>query len=105
MGIAVLSGVMDSLSPDSATRSEHKWESHTPGTTTPTNLSDASLPSRFIACVKREESANRLRSLFAQIGPLGQMVEVIAGGNLKAVQEADVVLLWCVESTRLSLYA
>jgi pyrroline-5-carboxylate reductase len=98
MGIAVLSGVMDSLSPDSATRSHPKWESHTPGTTTPTNLSDASLPSRFIACVKREESANRLRAIFGQMGALGKMVEATSGQNLKAVQEADVVLLWCVRS-------
>jgi pyrroline-5-carboxylate reductase len=94
MGIAILSGVMASLDSVSATHPYPKWESHTPGTTTPTNLSDPSIPSQFIACVKREESAKKLRTIFSQMGLRGQLVEVTTGENLKAIQQADVVLLW-----------
>ncbi|KAJ7046647.1 pyrroline-5-carboxylate reductase [Mycena alexandri] len=96
MGIAVLSGVIDSL--DTATRpisNAAKWESHTPGTLTPTGPPDASVPTRFVACVSREESATRLRSIFGGLGSLGAGVEVLASRNLEATQKADVVLLCC----------
>ncbi|KAF8631449.1 hypothetical protein AX17_005126 [Amanita inopinata Kibby_2008] len=98
MGIAVLSGVIESLNSASATTTLsgfHKWESHTPGTLTPVGPPDATVPSRFIACVDREESANRLRSVFGALGILGEGVEVLASRNLEAVQKADVVLLCC----------
>ncbi|KAJ6630622.1 pyrroline-5-carboxylate reductase [Mycena sp. CBHHK59/15] len=97
MGIAILSGVIDSLdSSNSRTgRAASKWESHTPGTLTPVGPPDASVPDRFIACVGREESANKLRSIFGALGALGAGVEVVASRNLEAVQKADVVLLCC----------
>ncbi|KAF9566301.1 pyrroline-5-carboxylate reductase [Agrocybe pediades] len=97
MGIAVLSGVIDSLDPVStlskSSNQPLKWESHTPGTLTP--VVDASVPSRFIACVSREESAKKLRKVFSDLGPLGSTVEVLASKNLEAVQSADVVILCC----------
>jgi pyrroline-5-carboxylate reductase len=96
MGIAVLSGVVASLDGSSAQKVHPKWESHTPGTTTPTGPPDASVPSRFIACVSREESAIKLRTIFGSLGALGRTVEVVASQNLRAVQHADVVLLWYV---------
>jgi len=111
MGIAILSGVIDGLGSaaiKSAKANGHtngnsngsvtppKWESHTPGTTTPTASEDSSNPTRFIACVNREESARKLEGVFATLGPLGETVEVVAGKNLQAVREADVVLLWYV---------
>ena len=101
MGIAVLSGVIASL--DSASVPAYtgpKWESHTPGTVTPAlgGSDDDDLPSRFIACVSREESAKRLRGLFFSLGGLGPSVEVFVGNNVQAVQQSDVVLLWCVQS-------
>lgn len=99
MGIAVLSGVIDSLDAISKLQNgfPEKWESHTPGTLTPVGHSDdTSIPSRFIACVSREESARKLRHIFAGLGGLGSTVEVVAGKNLEAVQAADVVLLWYV---------
>lgn len=98
MGIAVLSGIVASLDSTlaSAQKVHPKWESHTPGTTTPTGPPDASVPSRFIACVSREESASKLRTIFGSLGALGQTVEVVASQNLEAVQQADVVLLWYV---------
>lgn len=97
MGIAILSGVVDSL--DIEARSSlpvglSKWESHTPGTLTPTGAPDASVPSRFIACVRLEDSAVKLRKRFGDLGGLGKSIEVVASQNLQAIQQADVVLLW-----------
>lgn len=95
MGIAVLSGVLDSMDPQPTKKAAAKWDSHTPGTLTPqTDLS--SEPSHFVACVKREENVIKLRSIFGGLGRLGSMVEVVASGNLEAVTKADVVLLWFV---------
>ncbi|KAF7304618.1 Pyrroline-5-carboxylate reductase [Mycena kentingensis (nom. inval.)] len=96
MGVAVLSGVIDSL--DVArphTSGLNKWEAHTPGTLTPTMEEDASIPSRFIACVAREESVARLRASFSALGPMGAEVEVLTARNVEAAQKADVVLLCC----------
>jgi pyrroline-5-carboxylate reductase len=95
MGIAILSGVIASM--ESSTTipqlAKLKWESHTPGTSTPVNTeSDPSLPGRFIACVNRRETAENLKQSFRDVG---KPVEVVAGENLRAVQEADVVILWC----------
>lgn len=97
MGVAVLSGVLASL--ESSTANGHhqgaKWESHTPGTVTPTIPAwDESQPSKFIACVSREESAIRLKGLFFSLGGLGPSVEVRVSENVRAVEEAQVVLLW-----------
>ena len=108
MGIAVLSGVVASLDssqsqsqfhasplPGAIKRAIPKWESHTPGTTTPVASPDASVPSRFIATVRRAESANRLRGVFDALGSLGETVEVVSGENLMAIEQSDVVLLCC----------
>lgn len=98
MGIAVLSGVIDSLDATAKSLSgfgNSKWESHTPGTLTPVAPHDASVATRFIACVSREESANRLRTIFDSLGPLGETVKIVASKNVEAVQSADVILLWC----------
>ena len=99
MGIAITSGVLASLhsqSPLHGLKSgQPKWESHTPGTSTPTVAEgdDPTLPSRFIACVQREESAKRLRENFrAVLG--GAAIEITVGKNVSAVQQSDVVLLW-----------
>ncbi|KAH9063508.1 pyrroline-5-carboxylate reductase [Lactarius vividus] len=100
MGIAITSGVLASLDSQSSLHrlgSGHpKWESHTPGTSTPTDVTegDPTLPSRFIACVKREESAKRLRGTFRSLTG-GEAIEVTVGQNIAAVQQSDVVLLCC----------
>jgi len=95
MGVAVLSGVLASLD-TKVTQPPTKWESHTPGTLTPLGppSADESLPSRFIACVSKEESVKRIQEIF-NLGYLGPSIEVSAGQNVKAVQEADVILLCC----------
>ncbi|KAF8626283.1 hypothetical protein AX15_004955 [Amanita polypyramis BW_CC] len=98
MGVAVLSGVIDSLKsaaeikiPNGST----KWESHTPGTVTPVGPPDATTPSRFLACVAQEGSASKLAPVFAALGPLGESVEIFVSRNLEAVLQSDVILLCC----------
>ncbi|KAI0665313.1 hypothetical protein C8Q70DRAFT_1049360 [Cubamyces menziesii] len=98
MGIAILSGVLASLeskASGSAIPHHPKWESHTPGTVTPQTLDDESLPSRFIACVSREESAKKLSAAFFVSGTLGRSVEIVCRGNVNAVRESNVVILCC----------
>ncbi|KAG6845735.1 hypothetical protein H0H87_005001 [Tephrocybe sp. NHM501043] len=97
MGIAVLSGVVDSLDITSklASRSPLKWESHTPGTLTPTGVPDATIPARYIACVNRLETAAKLQKTFGSLGALGSTIEVVASQNVPSVQQADVILLCC----------
>lgn len=99
MGIAILSGVIasidSSIGKGTHQPSKFKWESHTSGTSTPVESeSDTSLPCRFIACVNRREAADNLKKIF---GGLRQSIEVVAGQNLRAVREADVVILWYVD--------
>ncbi|PWN39267.1 pyrroline-5-carboxylate reductase [Ceraceosorus guamensis] len=54
------------------------------------------LPSTFYACVARQESGRRLKSLFAneREGEEGS-VQVVVGDNLLAARRSDVVLLAC----------
>ncbi|TFK27339.1 pyrroline-5-carboxylate reductase [Coprinopsis marcescibilis] len=98
MGIAVLSGVIESLQPTVLAPNGvklSKWEVHTPGTVTPTGTPDATIPDKFIATVSRQTSAKKLKTVFEPLGPLGQSVEIVYGQNLDAVQRSDVVLLCC----------
>lgn len=100
MGVAIISGVVASLQSRDNTHAFPKWESHTPGTSTPTADSpDPSLPSFFIATVTRQESAKKLQHVFGLLGGLGSSVQVLVGENLVAVQRSDVVILWCVVHT------
>ncbi|KAF7440386.1 delta 1-pyrroline-5-carboxylate reductase [Pleurotus ostreatus] len=92
MGIAILSGVVASLEPHRNKSDFPKWESHTPGTLTPVNTPDVTVPTRFIACVSKEQSGKKLTATFAN---LGRQVEIVVSNNLWAVQQADVILLCC----------
>lgn len=111
MGIAILSGVLDSLT----ARNEQGGpaRSSTPtasGASTPvtsylTLTAEASIPSRFIACVTRVESVRRLKKTFKEMGsPLAGGVEVLSGENLRAVQESDVILLWSAGTLYATVY-
>ncbi|KAF8559825.1 putative delta 1-pyrroline-5-carboxylate reductase [Imleria badia] len=96
MGVAIISGVVSSLQSRDNTHVFPKWESHTPGTSTPTADSpDPSLPSFFIATVTRQESAQKLQHTFGLLGGLGSSVQVFVDENLAAVQRSDVVILCC----------
>ena len=105
LGVAVLSGTIASLeqlashaqldlnSVLSHTNGVKKWEHHTSGTTTPIGAPDASLPSRFIACVNREESVHNLVKVFHGKGGLSDAIEIVSGENVESVREADVIVL------------
>ena len=103
MGIAIISGVISSLetrwSAPLNTLNHHTTSS---GTSTPITsymmgASDDVLPSKFLATVGRKESAKKLRKFFIEsFGELADLLEVSDGGNVKAVTDSDVVLLWCV---------
>lgn len=99
MGIAILSGVLSSLDPESSAPTP-KWESHTSGTATPVALAeeDPALPTRFLACVSREVSVRGLKSAFAEVSHLGAAVEIFVADNVKAVKQSSVVLLWSAPS-------
>ncbi|KAK9449848.1 pyrroline-5-carboxylate reductase dimerization-domain-containing protein [Limtongia smithiae] len=71
MGSAVLSGVLDALSSGS------------------TAADGVSMPGKFLACVKRPESAARITSTY------GDKVEVYLHKHTEAVAFADVVVLGC----------
>lgn len=99
MGIAVLSGVVQSLNSSLRFQRDFQaatWESHTPGSLTPVGIPDTSLPARFIACVSRDESVAKLQASFRELGSLGAGIEVVAGQNVNSAKQADVVLLWYV---------
>ncbi|KAK9454718.1 pyrroline-5-carboxylate reductase dimerization-domain-containing protein [Dipodascopsis uninucleata] len=76
MGSAVLGGVLDALETASLNGNDF-------------NSQIVPKPGRFLACVNREVSAERLQSTF------GSKVEVFLHQHTKAVQQADVVLLGC----------
>jgi pyrroline-5-carboxylate reductase len=103
MGVAILSGVLSSL--ESRLASPHDpngpaTREPASGISTPTasmflDAPDETLPSRFIATVGREETGRKLRKTFAALGGRGESVQIRAGkGNIDAVKEADVVLIW-----------
>lgn len=82
MGIAILGGILDSLS--SKSQQSHDTDEPTPHR----------LPSRFNACVRRPESAKRVRNELGKYAKF-QDVTLYEKENLKPVQQADVVLLCC----------
>lgn len=119
MGVAIMSGVLDSkaqvdarknaMAAAAASQQQQSNGVGDRGASNGASLSDSIaslldvdnesadhstsyLPSRFIACVSRTESARRLKKTFAAHA---EIVEVVASSNVKAAQEADVVLLAC----------
>ncbi|KAH8671887.1 pyrroline carboxylate reductase [Tricladium varicosporioides] len=91
MGIAILSGILSSL-----------YELQTPkpsflqsqsGTSTPA-LEDlpSRLPSKFIACVRRPESAKKIKTA---LSAYSKAVTIVQNDNVDACREGDVILLGC----------
>ncbi|KAF3938328.1 hypothetical protein ABW19_dt0209613 [Dactylella cylindrospora] len=90
MGIAILSGILSAISGQSHPAPPSPFPS-TPST--PTHL-----PTSFIACVKRRESANRLAKVFPQttLSPTeSPAVTIIAGDNARGAELSDIVILGC----------
>lgn len=104
LGIAILSGILDSIS-------QHPNQSAAPspaypdsGTATPTTSESKSLngvadifqtPTRFVACVRRPQSAKRIKIAVAEFPHVAQDVEILQSNNIQGVQQSDVVILGC----------
>lgn len=94
MGVAILSGILSSLD---SLRSASASGTSTPNALLPTRFHDVDntpprLPSRFIACVKRPESGERVRKAF---GDYEGKVKVLTKGNVEGATLGDVVILAC----------
>ncbi|KAK5111623.1 Pyrroline-5-carboxylate reductase [Meristemomyces frigidus] len=81
MGIAILGGILDSLSSSQPSTSDNE--------PTPQKL-----PTKFNACVRRPESAKRVKKELGHYQAI-QQVTIYENENLKPVQDADVILLGC----------
>ena len=93
MGVAILSGVIESL----------KKPKNTQGTSSlpPTPSAECypdvdapegdSIPKRFITCVSRPESARKLKKRWVELGR--EDIEVRVADNVGGVAECDVILL------------
>lgn len=81
MGVAILSGILAAQSAASDSKAAE----------TSTELPPR-LTRKFVACVRRPESAKRVDQAFAKYD---SGVETLVGENLKGVQKADIVLLGC----------
>lgn len=89
MGIAILSGVLASLQDLSGPK---PLQAPSSGTSTPMEEVPQALPSRFIACVRKPESAKRVKSALWEHS---SSVKVVQNENVASVQKADVILLAC----------
>ena len=88
MGIAISSGIMSHLEERSAGMPSVPGS----GTATPMEEYPQRLPSQFIACVRRESSAKRVRQ---SLGEHKVPLTVCVNENVKAVQQGDVIILGC----------
>lgn len=89
MGIAILSGILSSLQDLSAPR---PLQTPSSGTSTPQEELPERLPTRFIACVRRPDSAKRVKSALWEHSAA---VKVVQNDNVASVHKAEVVLLAC----------
>ncbi|KAI9659488.1 MAG: delta 1-pyrroline-5-carboxylate reductase [Bathelium mastoideum] len=91
LGCAILSGIFAALDSLQSNSSNSK---PTSSISTPVSSVDipARLPSRFIACVRRSQSAQRIRS---SLSPYNHPLRILENNNIHGVQEADVVILGC----------
>ncbi|KAI0526331.1 pyrroline-5-carboxylate reductase [Xylaria bambusicola] len=87
MGVAILSGILSSLQEMSGPR-----PLQTSGNSTPRDEVPSRLPSRFIACVRRPESAKRVKQALWEHSA---SVKVVQKDNVAAVMKAEVILLAC----------
>lgn len=89
MGISILSGILTSLQGSSNSNVSS-------GTSTPLSNEDlpSLLPSRFIACVRRPESAEKVKSALGHF----PAVKIVQNENVPSVQQSQVVILACKPS-------
>ena len=90
LGIAILSGILASIKETSASPSPAYPDS---GTATPTTDGPPPrTPTKFIACIRRPESAKRIRNALSDYP---QPVTILQNENVKGIEAADVVILGC----------
>ena len=94
MGIAILGGVMDSLASQHPPDHVSIPSKSISGTSTPAEPFPERLPSRFNACVRRHESAKRIRNELNKY-PAFDKLTMYENDNLAPTEEADVILLAC----------
>lgn len=94
MGIAVLGGIMDSLSQRHPQDHLSLQKQSQSGTSTPAEPIPERLPTRFNACVRRHESAKRIKRELGQY-PAFDDLTICEDDNLAPTREADVILLAC----------
>lgn len=87
MGIAILKGILTSLSEMQGPR-----PLQSSGTSTPSEEVPPRLPSRFIACVTSAESAKRVKG---ELWEHSASLKVVRRENLAAVAQSEIVLLAC----------
>ncbi|EEH35793.1 pyrroline-5-carboxylate reductase [Paracoccidioides lutzii Pb01] len=89
LGIAILSGIFASLA-EAGSHSAYPSES---GTTTPSEMvPQQKIPRKFIACVRRPESVKRVHKA---LEGFSMPLTVVQNENVKAVEQAEVVILGC----------
>jgi pyrroline-5-carboxylate reductase len=91
MGIAIISGILDSILHPGINGTSTKNPLNS-GTSTPLAIAALThrMPNKFVACVKRDESARNLRKVFDQT-----IVDVLCRENVRGARAADLVLLGC----------
>lgn len=89
MGIAILSGILASLEEINGPR---PLQTPSSGTSTPMEEIPTRLPSHFIACVRRAESAKKVK---AALWDHASQVRVVQNDNVSSVAGSEVVLLAC----------
>ena len=82
MGIAILGGILDSLSSKPAQEEESS------------NPTPQRLPTKFNACVRTHKSAERIKKELGHY-PAFEKLQIHESDNLGPVQQADVILLGC----------
>lgn len=97
MGIAILSGILADIRKPKLIQ---PFTSES-GTSTPVEKAPAParLPSRFIACIRRPESAKKIKDALKRIDPFlfedKKTLRIVQNDNVSACREAEVVLLGC----------
>jgi pyrroline-5-carboxylate reductase len=90
MGIAIVSGILDSIKHPSFQQQCPNSSSSNSGTETPLPIAKLThrMPTKFIACVKRDESGRNLKRIFNP-----DHVDVLCRQNVRGAKAADLVLL------------
>jgi pyrroline-5-carboxylate reductase len=97
MGIAILSGILTNLKKPKI----FPLSTSNSGTSTPVERAPTPnrLPSRFIACVRRPESAKKIKDALKKVDPWvfedKKTLRIVQNDNVNACREAEVVLFGC----------